>query len=178
MGKLTAAEVRAWTEPGRYHDGGGLYLNISDGGTKSWQQRVTLGGTRTMKGLGTVKKVSLTEARKIAERNRATVKAGQNPFDKAQPASIVEGIVESITPTFKTAATVWYENTLAKHPASATTLWHHLVNHVFPKFDRMGVDEISRPDGGGHYQQAAAGIIWHLQPIRCGASCERYSAGP
>ena len=33
---LTARQVTKLTEPGRYGDGGGLYLNVSQSGSKSW----------------------------------------------------------------------------------------------------------------------------------------------
>ena len=145
MTTLRASEVRAQTEPGRYHDGGGLYLNIADGGGKSWIQRLTIDGTRAMKGLGSFSKVSLSEARKIAERNRAEVKAGRNPFEKTARPEWLETIAADITPTFKAAALTWYDNSFAKHPASAAKLWRHLEIHVFPKFDRMDVAEITRP---------------------------------
>lgn len=42
MGKLTAAIVKALAAPGRYGDGGTLFLNIAPGGSKSWIQRVTM----------------------------------------------------------------------------------------------------------------------------------------
>ena len=143
---LTAAQIRTETQPGRYHDGGGLYFTIADGGSKSWVQRVTLDGTRAMRGLGGFPKVSLSEARKIAERNRAELKAGKNPFDKATKPAWLDTIAENITPTFTAAALVWYDNTFAKHPASAGKLWRHLEIDVLPAFDGRMVDEITRPE--------------------------------
>ena len=44
----------------------GLYLVVSPAGSKSWIQRVQIGGKRTDRGLGGVAKVSLSNARKIA----------------------------------------------------------------------------------------------------------------
>lgn len=35
MGKLTVAGVNAKRKPGRYSDGGNLYLNVSPNGSKS-----------------------------------------------------------------------------------------------------------------------------------------------
>ena len=49
---LTAARVRALKEPGRYADGGTLYLNIALGGSKQWVQRLTIDGKRHDIGLG------------------------------------------------------------------------------------------------------------------------------
>ena len=83
MGTLTKQSVSGISEPGRYGDGGGgLYLNVAPNGSKSWVQRIRIGDKRTDKGLGSIRKVSLTEARKIAERNRVLVRQGINPWAK------------------------------------------------------------------------------------------------
>ena len=34
--KLSSAKAKAATDAGRYSDGGGLYLTITKGGSKSW----------------------------------------------------------------------------------------------------------------------------------------------
>ena len=44
MAKLTALKVKAFREPGRYGDGGGLYLVIRPTGSKSWVQRAVVDG--------------------------------------------------------------------------------------------------------------------------------------
>ena len=77
MGKLTAKMVTQLSEPGRYGDGNGLYLLVTPGGTKSWIQRIQIGGKRTDKGLGGLGKVSLASARKIATANLAAIQKRQ-----------------------------------------------------------------------------------------------------
>ncbi len=52
MSKLTMAAIKALSEPGRYSDGGPLYLYVAPGGSKSWVQRVTISGRRHDIGLG------------------------------------------------------------------------------------------------------------------------------
>jgi hypothetical protein len=46
MTRLTAVKVKNLKLPGRHGDGGGLYLNIAPGGSKSWIQRVMAEGKR------------------------------------------------------------------------------------------------------------------------------------
>ncbi|WP_285675198.1 Arm DNA-binding domain-containing protein, partial [Paralimibaculum aggregatum] len=41
-GKLTARQVEALREPGRYGDGRGLWLHVGPSGTKSWVLRYSL----------------------------------------------------------------------------------------------------------------------------------------
>ena len=81
MGKqLTAANVRALSKPGRSGDGGGLYLEIAKGGSKSWIQRITIDGRRRDLGLGGYPAVSLTKARERAAGNRTAVADGRDPL--------------------------------------------------------------------------------------------------
>jgi integrase len=71
MGKLTVRGVAALDKPGRHADGGGLYLNVAKGGSKSWVLLFQRDGRRREIGLGSVKRVTLAEARvKAAEMRR------------------------------------------------------------------------------------------------------------
>ena len=87
MASLTAEKVRGLRDKGRYGDGGGLYLYLAPGGTKSWVLRVREDGRRTDKGLGGYPAVSLTAARKAAEAYRvARPAAAADPSEgKAAP---------------------------------------------------------------------------------------------
>lgn len=63
MGKLTAIKIKALKEPGRYADGEGLILTVSAAGTGSWILRATIAGRHRDIGLGSLKLVTLAEAR-------------------------------------------------------------------------------------------------------------------
>ena len=66
---LTERKIRD-AGPGRHPDGAnGLYLNVSKAGTKSWELRFRENGKRVDRGIGSVKTVTLAEARKLAKRN-------------------------------------------------------------------------------------------------------------
>jgi len=67
--KLTAAKVKHTTEPGRYGDGAGLYLEISKGGGKSWVFMWKRDGRkRRAMGLGSAHSISLVKARELARK--------------------------------------------------------------------------------------------------------------
>ena len=66
LNRLTAVEVRSIDEKGMHHDGGGLYLQVSGAGAKSWIFRFTLDGRAREMGLGPVHAIPLAEARKRA----------------------------------------------------------------------------------------------------------------
>ena len=80
MGRLNQAMVRGLTKPGRYGDGGTLFLNIASGGSKSWIQRLAINGKRHDLGLGGFPLVTLAEAREQAFENRRLVRRGGNPL--------------------------------------------------------------------------------------------------
>ena len=66
MSRLSVKEVVNKKEAGYYCDGGGLYLQVSDSGSKSWIFRYTLNGKNRHMGLGPFHIVSLADARHAA----------------------------------------------------------------------------------------------------------------
>ena len=54
MNRLSVTSVRYACRPGRYGDGGGLYLVVQPSGAKSWICRVQRDGRRRDIGLGSV----------------------------------------------------------------------------------------------------------------------------
>jgi hypothetical protein len=64
-----------------YHDGGGLYLQVSAAGTKSWIYRFTLDGRAREMGLGPLNAISLAEARKRAAECRRMRHDGIDPIE-------------------------------------------------------------------------------------------------
>jgi integrase len=81
VNRLTDRTVRALKEPGLYPDGGGLYLELTKGGSKQWAYIFQWRKKRTQMGLGGFGTVSLGEARVAAEAARKQVKAGVNPIE-------------------------------------------------------------------------------------------------
>ena len=138
MSKLTAAKVRALTEPGRYPDGGTLYLNVAPGRSKSWVQRLTINGRRCELGLGGWPVVSLADARERAMDNRRLVRAGRDPLAEKRRVRV---------PTFRVATKGFLETHRRRWSAShATAWWKSFENHVFPRFGDRRVDQIASAD--------------------------------
>lgn len=81
--KLTSVKVRT-APPGKYSDGGGLWLHKREDGGAQWFQRVTIHGRRREMGLGRLSDVSLKEAREYAEANRALVRSGLDPIKERE----------------------------------------------------------------------------------------------
>lgn len=77
---LTTREVQGLNAPGRFADGGGLYLLVAPGGSKSWILRTVVMGTRRDIGLGSIGLVSLAEAREEARRLRKIARDDGDPL--------------------------------------------------------------------------------------------------
>jgi integrase len=80
--KLTLAKVETARRPGLLSDGGGLYLCVGPGGSKSWVFRFTLGGRQRRMGLGSLNTLNLQEARERARECRKLVHQGIDPIDR------------------------------------------------------------------------------------------------
>lgn len=96
--RLTDKVVRNLAAPGYHPDGGGLYLQISKAGAKSWVFRFTLKGKTRDMGLGSLRYVSLTEARARMVECRALVTKGDDPIEQAKAERKVEADEEPAEP--------------------------------------------------------------------------------
>lgn len=145
-GKLTVARIKSLGKPGRYGDGGTLFLCVAPGDSKSWIQRLTIDGHRRDIGLGGWPLVSLVEARDRAFENRRPARSGGNPLAAKRKAQM---------PTFRQAAERTFE---ANRPhwrnAKVAANWmQQLERHAFqelgdlPAAERCG-DGRARTDAG------------------------------
>jgi integrase len=87
INRLSAVQVSKISEPGRYGDGGGLWLQVSkarrggDHVTKSWIFRYMIEGKARSMGLGDLATFSLKEARERARNARQMVADGIDPLE-------------------------------------------------------------------------------------------------
>ena len=120
LNKLSEVAVRAAKKPGRHSDGGGLYLNVSASGGKSWVFMWTpAGGKRREMGLGAYPTVTLAKARALAINHRVDIAEGRDPITERD---------QTPEPTFGEAADQFMESiksewTNDKHGEQ----WRHTV---------------------------------------------------
>ncbi|MCK8787815.1 integrase arm-type DNA-binding domain-containing protein [Roseomonas sp. NAR14] len=164
---LTVMEVRA-KKPGRYGDGGGLYLLVRSEEGRFWVFRYVLGGRMREMGLGRAAgkgMVSLAEARTKAKALMQQVRAGIDPLQQraaeaeaAVTAAMAEEAVAARRQTFRSVAELYisaHEKSWrnAKHAAQ----WHSsLATHAYPVLGDMPVEDIDT----GHVMQVLE-PIWH-----------------
>ena len=140
MGKLSAAQIRALTKPGRYMDGDGLSLLLTAPRKGYWVLRATINGRRRDIGLGPLDLVTLAEARELAIDMRRDIQRGIDPIEerKRQKIEIL---------TFKAAAEkVHSEQKAAWKNGKHQDQWiNTLETYAFPKLGDRLVNDIEGP---------------------------------
>jgi integrase len=79
--RLTARKIET-AKPGKYSDGGNLYLIVSETGSRKWVLRFTWRGRPKEMGLGSAASVPLADAREKAASARRKIAQGLNPIDE------------------------------------------------------------------------------------------------
>ncbi len=77
-GKLKPLDVERETRPGKYPDGDGLYLVVASATSKNWNYRYWKDGKQRWLGLGSLKDVSLKDARLARDAARLRVKGDRS----------------------------------------------------------------------------------------------------
>ena len=141
MGKLSATMVRNLKERGKHSDGETLTLLVSPSGAKSWVQRIRINGQRHDLGLGGYPVVSLAQARRKAQDNRALAKSGGDPLAEKREEAMVVAM-----PTFEALA----RQHIAEHRHAWRNAKHAgqwlstLETYAFPTIGIVKVNEIMR----------------------------------
>lgn len=107
--KLTALAVNRAKEPGYYGDGGGLYLQVSKTGTKSWIFRYVRAGKERQMGLGPLHTISLAQAREHARKCRSMLLAGEDPLELRRAQQLEETLERAKTITFDYCAKAYID---------------------------------------------------------------------
>src|SRR5712691_4033528 len=81
LNRLSAVRVRGNMRKGMHHDGGGLYLQVTGNGAKSWVFRYMINGRPREMGLGPAHAIALAEARQRAAGCRRMRVDGIDPIE-------------------------------------------------------------------------------------------------
>jgi integrase len=101
--KLTVRRVET-AGPGRYGDGGGLWLEVSASGARHWTLRYQINGRARWMGLGSAEVVTLADARERARVARLSLLDGIDPLDARQARRAEQRRAEAAVITFREAA--------------------------------------------------------------------------
>jgi integrase len=142
-GKLTALAVKHALKRGIHRDGGGLYLQVARGGSRSWILRYRLGGRRRHLGLGGYPTVSLAEARERAGAARLMLQKGDDPVEKRRGQRVSALLAGAKAMTFAQCATAYMAAQGAGWSAESTQQWSGtLSTYAFPILGRLPVQAI------------------------------------
>ena len=116
-GKLTALAVKRKRKRGMYGDGFGLYLQVAEGGSKSWVLRFKINGKPRHFGLGTTHAVNLAQARIRAADARRLLLDGHDPIAARHAARAAARLANARTMTFDECAAAYIK---ARRPDGRT----------------------------------------------------------
>ncbi len=156
LNRLSAIAVKNLAS-GKYADGGGLWLLKRDGGGGQWFLRYTMHARVREMGLGSIREVSLKEARDTAEKWRAVKRAGRDPIkvrnrekrEAARDAHLLTDIAKDAFESRKAEL---------KGDGKAGRWFSPLELHVLPKLGKVPVGEIDQRD-----IRDVLAPIWHVK---------------
>lgn len=154
--KLSTVRIKS-APPGKYSDGGGLWLHKREDGGAQWVLRVTVHGRRREMGLGRLEDVSAKEAREHAAKWQAVVRDGKDPIkerererrEAAKPLNTLDNIAADAFEARKAEL---------KGDGKAGRWFTPLELHVLPKLGKVPVEELDQQD-----IKNTLAPIWHTK---------------
>jgi integrase len=144
LGRLSVLKIKSITQPGRHCDGGGLYLQISKAGARSWIFRYQLNGRVRDMGLGSANAFGLADARELAGHCRRQLAGGFDPVEDRLRVKRAKLLEQASAVTFEECARQLVE---AKRPswrsAKHAAQWlSSFETYAFPHFGKVAVGAI------------------------------------
>lgn len=143
--------------PGRHFDGGGLYLEVTEKGSRWWRLKYRHAGKEKLLSVGVFPAVSLAEARTAADRCKELLRQGIDPSTerkeaKAEAARAARGTVAAVAEDwlgFKRAT--WA-------PASAKKADFVVRTYILPALGREPIDKLGSPAAVAMLRRLAARV--------------------
>lgn len=161
IGKLAPVTLGKAMKPGMHADGGGLYLQVTESGARSWIFRFMLHGRAREMGLGSLHTFSLADARERAREHRKLLADGIDPIEHRKAQRAGERLAAATAITFEQCAERYIEAHRAgwRNPKHAAQWPSTLREYVRPVFGSLPVQAV---DVG--LVTKALEPIWHSKP--------------
>jgi integrase len=165
INKLSALKAANLKTPGFHGDGGGLYLQVSPAGTKSWVFRFKVSSRSRYMGLGSATTVSLAEAREAASECRKLRLQGIDPVEQRKQERQRGRMESAKAMTFDQCRDAYIAAHAPswKNPKHAQQWINTLSTYVTPVFGSLPVQSI---DVG--LVTKVLGPIWNTKPETAG----------
>jgi integrase len=148
INRLSYRKVETVKEPGMHSDGGGLYLQVTQGSDgnprKSWLFRYAVAGRERQMGLGPLTDVPLAEARDRALAAREMRRAGKDPIAEREASRAEASLILAKTMSFDECAAAY----IAAHRAGWRNLKHAsqwtntVATYCSPVFGKLPVQRV------------------------------------
>jgi integrase len=144
--KLSDTQIKRPLPPKLYLDDAGLYLKVTETGTKSWVYRYGAGGKHSM-GLGAYPTISLKEARNKAEDFRRLRQNGIDPRQHRDSMKRQNEVDAAKAKTFQQCAEAHIEIKKAgwKNAKHAQQWANTLATYAYPVFGHLSIADIDTP---------------------------------
>lgn len=141
---LTSKAVQSLKTPGLHGDGGGLYLKITDAGTRSWVFRFQLNGGRRGMGLGSADAIGLSVARELASKCREQVAQGIDPIEARKTERRSSAQLKAVVPNFSHTAADFIRRNEAgwSNPKHSKQWASTLKRYAYPVIGSLPVDQV------------------------------------
>jgi integrase len=154
LNKLTALSIKN-SGPGKYSDGGGLWLHKREDGGGQWVLRITVHGRRREMGLGSASEVTLKEIRDEAAKWRAVARQNLDPIKerdrlRREAARNLHLLKEIAKDAFES------RKAELKGDGVAGRWFSPLELHILPKLGKIPIADINQTD-----IRDALAPIWH-----------------
>jgi integrase len=144
INQLTAIKVQKIKQPGYHADGGGLWLQVTQAGAKSWIFTYSLRGRAREMGVGSLSRTSLAEARAARDECNRLLRDHIDPIEdrKRKRAEVALTDVKSIT--FAQAAAAY----IATHRAGLKSAKHAkqwattIATYAEPRLGKLNVADV------------------------------------
>jgi integrase len=145
---LTDTAVKAakpGSAPMKLSDGKGMYLLLTEKGSKLWRWKYRVDGKEKVMPLGVYPDVSLAQARDAMSDARKLLAAGVDPMAKRKADKVARQL--SAENSFAVVAQLWWDHWKATRSASHTDyVLRRLEADVFPAIGARPVDAIEAPE--------------------------------
>jgi integrase len=144
INRLSARAVSTTDKPGMLADGGGLYLQITASGAKTWIYRFTMFGKKRDMGLGSLNTISLSAAREVSAECRVFVRDGIDPIARRKALRLADMASSTKALTFSQCAEAYIEAHKAgwKNAKHGDQWRNTLKQYAYPELGNLAVSAI------------------------------------
>jgi integrase len=163
INQLTAIKVQKLKAPGYHADGGGLHLQVSQAGSKSWIFSYRFAGRAREMGLGSLQRVSLAEARDERDKCNRLLRDHIDPIEQRKKQRAAAILKAHGTITFAEATDKYLVAHRAEWSPKHAKQWAQtLAQYAAPGLGKLLVSDI-----------ATAHVVRALEPIWPTVNAER-----